>query len=52
MSKRRHKEGRIEHIDSMISDHKEEIALAQSRRPSLKGGQAIRSAEIEGQASV
>ena len=53
MSRRRHKEGIIEHRDSTLkSDHKEDIALAQqardSRRQSLKGGKVVKAANIEG----
>ena len=57
MSKRRYKERRIEHRDSdLTSDHREKIGLAQwvrdSRRQSLKGGQAVRARKIESQANL
>ena len=57
VSKRRHREGRIEHRDSaMISDHRGVLhwhnKKEDSRRQSLKGGQVVRATEIESQENV
>ena len=56
VSRRRHREGKIEHSDSTsISDHKGESHWhnehGDSRRQSLKGGQVVRAAETESQAN-
>ena len=57
VSRKMHKEGTKKHRDStLISDHRGELhwhnEQEDSRRHILKGDQAIRATEIEGQANV
>ena len=58
VSRRRHREGRIEHRDSALISDQTERRLhwhneqEDSRRHSLKGGQALRATKIEGQENM